>query len=463
MLYRKAIKDLEKWHSKPNRKPMVVWGARQVGKTFLIRNIFAESFYKGRYIYVDCKNDYNFCNYAESHPNCDEIIEYISLDKGRKIDSESLLIFDEIQECPVIVSMLKYFYQDHGDIPVIATGSMVRLKIKRDNNKRGASDGKTHLFPIGAIDQITVYPLTFDEYLYNRNVLVYDSVKKAFESMEAADGTTHDKAMSILYEYMTVGGMPAAVDCYLNSNSLLDALLEMRSIYDNYLNDMTLYQASPESVVRSKKVFEGIYEQLRKEQKNYRPSLVSPEMRNRDLIAPMDWLSMAHLIHKSKRIKDHVTSPLIGDDDFTYRIYLGDVGLFTYQSGISATSLLSDPKNVLSGIIFENYVAAELSARDIELFYWTGKNSAEIEFLVQSGTDIIPIDVKKGRGSLNSLKKYTENNSLKYAMKISANNYGYDDTSRILTVPLYMFPFFCDVLMSDGRFPFDINRPRDNI
>ena len=144
---RNALNDLMSWNSNAKRKPLIVWGARQVGKTYLVRNLFAESVYKESYIYIDCKIEDEIRRFCEKTANPAKIIEYISLSKGRKINENTLLIFDEVQECPNIVSSLKYFCQDFREIPVIATGSMVRIKILRESNKRGASDGDKFLFP----------------------------------------------------------------------------------------------------------------------------------------------------------------------------------------------------------------------------------------------------------------------------------------------------------------------------
>ena len=129
-MYRKYINNLKKWLDSKNRKPLIVWGARQVGKSYLIKNIFAETYFKNKYIYIDCRTDHEFVEYCKSHVNANEIINYLSLDKGIKIDSSILLIFDEAQECLPIVTLMKYFCEYFRDIPVIVTGSMVRIKFK---------------------------------------------------------------------------------------------------------------------------------------------------------------------------------------------------------------------------------------------------------------------------------------------------------------------------------------------
>ena len=148
---RNAIHELIQWNNNKRRKPLIVWGARQVGKTYLIKNIFAETYYRNNYVYIDCKIEDEIRSFCSRTANAAKIIEYISLFKGRKITENTLLIFDEVQECPNIISSLKYFCQDFRRIPVIVTGSMVRIKIQRETNKRGPADDSRFLFPVGKI------------------------------------------------------------------------------------------------------------------------------------------------------------------------------------------------------------------------------------------------------------------------------------------------------------------------
>ena len=168
-----ATQKLVEWNNNTRRKPLIVWGARQVGKTYLIKDIFAENYYKDNYIYIDCKIEDEISDFCSQTANPEKIIEYISLHKGRQINENTLLIFDEVQECPNIVSSLKYFCQNFRQIPVIATGSMVRVKIQRETHKRGGVGNGRFLFPVGKINQITIYPMTFDEFLMNSNIVLY--------------------------------------------------------------------------------------------------------------------------------------------------------------------------------------------------------------------------------------------------------------------------------------------------
>lgn len=439
---RNAMQELIRWNEKKRRKPMVVWGARQVGKTYLIKDLFAEKYYKGNCIYIDCKKEDEIRKFCSNTANAEKIIEYISLRMGKKITEDTLLVFDEVQECLNIISALKYFCQDFPKIPVIATGSMVRIKMQRETHKRGASDDKKFLFPVGKIDQMTIYPMTFDEFLMNSNRMLYDTIQKAYLDRKPLDADIHNLALDQVYRYLLIGGMPEAVATYFDEDDVFESREVLKVLYDNYLSDMDLYQASQEAILRSRTLFANIYRELNKESKNFSPGLIEENSKTRDYATALQWLTLAHVVNQSYQLKEHITMPLMADNDSYFRLFLGDIGMFSYQSGINAASFISaERENTLTGIFFENFVANELIAKGHKLFYWKGKSSAELEFIVESDNQLYPIDVKKGRGVLNSLEKFANHNKFTFAIKVSKNNYGFSAEQKLLTVPFYFFPF----------------------
>jgi len=446
-----ALQKLIDWNNNKRKKPLIVWGARQVGKTYLVQEIFAKTFYKNNYIYVDCKKEDEIRDFCSQTANAEKIIEYISLRKGKQINENTLLIFDEVQECPNIISALKYFCQDFRDVPIIATGSMVRIKLQRETHKRGSQDNDKFLFPVGKINQITIYPMTFDEFLMNSNNVLYNVVEKAYERKEPLDSQIHELVMEQVYKYLLVGGMPEAVEAYIEGNNLLEAREILKALYDNYLADMELYQASQEAVLRSRALFQNIYRELNKESKNFSPGLIEEKSKTRDFATAIQWLTMAHIVNQSFQLKEHITMPLMPDNETNFRLFLGDIGMFSYQSGINAASFISSEReNTLSGIFFENFVANELIAKEHKLFYWRGRTSSELEFIIESNNKLYPIDVKKGRGTLNSLVKFSNHNRFEYAIKVSKNNYGYSEEQKLLTIPFYFISFVAKDL-ADGK------------
>ena len=445
-----TLQKLIDWNNNKRKKPLIVWGARQVGKTYLVEKIFAETYYKDSYIYIDCKIEDEIREFCSKTANAEKIIEYISLRKGKQINENTLLIFDEVQECPNIISSLKYFCQDFREIPVIATGSMVRIKLQREIHKKGSAENDKFLFPVGKINQITIYPMTFDEFLINSNKMLYNAVKTAYEEKRPLDSQIHELAMEQIYKYLLVGGMPEAVDAYVEEGNLLESREILKVLYDNYLSDMELYQASQEAVLRSRALFQNIYRELNKESKNFSPGLIAEKSRTRDYATSIQWLTMAHVVNQSFQLKEHITTPLMPDSDSNFRLFLGDIGMFSYQSGINAASFVSNERdNTLSGIFFENFVANELIAKEHKLFYWRGRTSAELEFVIESNNKLYPLDVKKGRGTLNSLEKFSNHNKFECAIKVSKNNYSYNSEQKLLTVPFYFIPFVAKDL-ADG-------------
>lgn len=438
---RLALNNLIEWNNNKFRKPLIVWGARQVGKTYLILELFAKQYYPDNYLYIDFKYEDEIRDFCFETANAQKIIEFISLQKDIDINENTLLIFDEVQECPNIISALKYFCQNYREIPVIATGSMVRVKLQREVSN------KQFLFPVGKIDQINIFPMSFDEFLLNANHNLYKAVLNAYNDKKPLSNQIHEMALDYVYKYLLVGGMPEVVDVYLNGGSLLDSQRILKTLYDNYLADMELYQASRESIIRSRLLFENIYKELNKEAKNFSPGLLKENSKTRDFYTAINWLSMAHIINQSFQLKEHVSMPLIQENETYFRLYLNDIGMFSYQSDINAASFLSnDRENVLSGIFYENFVANELKVKGHGLFYWKGKDSAELEFIVESNNKLYPIDVKKNKGSLNSLKKFSDHNKFEFAIKVSRNNYGYNDAQKLLTIPFYFVPFMANDL-----------------
>lgn len=444
---RMALQKLIDWNNNKRKKPLIIWGARQVGKTYLVEELFAKKYYKNSYIYIDCKKEDEIREFCSETANAEKIIEYISLRKGKQINERTLLIFDEVQECPNIISSLKYFCQDFREDPVIVTGSMVRIKLQRETHKRGSKENDKFLFPVGKINQLTIYPMTFDEFLMNSNKMLYDTVKKAYEEKRPLDNQIHALAMEQVYRYLLVGGMPEAVEAYIEEDNLLESREILKVLYDNYLSDMELYQASQEAVLRSRVLFQNIYRELNKESKNFSPGLISEKSKTRDYATSIQWLTMAHVVNQSFQLKEHITMPLMPDSESNFRLFLGDIGMFSYQSGINAASFISNERdNTLSGIFFENFVANELIAKGHKLFYWRGRTSAELEFIIESSNKLYPLDVKKGRGTLNSLEKFSNHNKFEYAIKVSKNNYGYNSEQKLLTVPFYFISFVAEDL-----------------
>lgn len=431
---RKKIIDLEKWLKSPRRKPLVLWGARQVGKTYLVKELFANRFFKD-FIYIDLKKDNTARSFFSTTSNADEYLTYIETRYQKKVTEDTLLIFDEVQQCHQVLSSLKYFCQDHRELPVIATGSLVRLSIKQQDKKNVDDE---FLFPVGKIDSMTIYPVTFEEYLYNVNPSLLSMIQKSYSTKTALNEPYHQMALDLLHEYLTIGGLPEPLDYFIQTKSYVDSTQILKEVYKNYLGDMDTYNVSTETILKTRNIYKNIFSQLNKENKNFKVSLVEKGKSNRDYFNAYEWLELSHIIYRCKNIKGHVPLPLQEETAGLFRLYLSDVGIFTYQSQVNQSDFfVKDRRNTLSGVFYENYVACELSAKELPLFYWTGKQCHEFEFLVYSGGKIYPIDTKKEKGSLGSLNEFRQINGKCTAIKISGNNFGYNKENDILTIPHY--------------------------
>lgn len=447
---RKYLSKLEEWVQKPDRKPLMVWGARQVGKSYLVEELFAKKFFKDRYLKIDLSDEDDFVEYAENNSNLGKVLDYIELHYHFVPDKDHLLFFDEAQECPSIVKMMKHFCEKRRDIPLIVSGSLVRLRINRDSKKAN----KTFLFPVGKINQLYVYPMTFDEFLANYDSNIYEYVKRKFESKDLIDQYIHQELIDVFKTYMFVGGMPEAVQTFLNYKdkkirAYKETSKKIQEIYDDYLADMGLYQTSTESMIRSRLIYKDIYKQLNKENKNFKISNTIENAKNRDMINPYFRLTTANVVLQSFCLKEKITLPLIEDESSIFRFYLSDVGMFTHQSGLDYERFLIDKDNALSGIYYENYVATELVARRYPLFYWKGKRSSEFEFIMNIDNSIVAIDAKRGKKNLNSIEEFRNHNKTDLIIKVSSNQYGYNEDQKLLTLPFYFFSFYLNSLSND--------------
>ncbi len=452
------------WKNDKYRKPLLITGARQVGKTYLIKDIFGPQNFK-KMVYIDFRENKQIRKFVKNHPNAKNIIDFLSLNFETEIDKDTLLFFDEIQEAVQILTAAKYFCQDFPEIPVIMTGSLVRVKLKQlESDENGNvkfdneinpenQDGHNNFFyPVGKIDQIDMYPMTFDEFILECRPTLYSLIEKSIVEGVKLETEVHELALDAFYTYLQVGGMPEAVKIYSETKSILRCQQTIQRIYNDYLADMGLYQLSSSTIVRSRMIFDSIYDQLGKENKNFKISEIEKGKRFRDYLTPFDWLELARLIYKSNMIKEHVTLPLSNQNDSLFRVYLPDCGLFTYQSRINLSTFMTSLKNnTLSGVFMENYVAIELRSRDIPLFFWKGKTSSEFEFILDINGEAIPLDAKKSRGNLGSLETYKTLNHYSGCLKVSTNNYGIDEINEITTMPFYALPFYLEKLKKDGK------------
>ena len=453
-MVRKAYYDLMNWKNNNLRKPLIIYGSRQIGKTYLVLEVFAKDNFNN-YIYIDFKIENEIRKYIKNHPKAIDIINYLSLKFQKVITDDTLIIFDEVQECLPAITSLSDFYTNYPSVPVIATGSFVSMRVKMASENELALDNEidsinqdgtnNYRFPSGCVEELNMYPLTFDEYLSTIDKEFYDELNETYILNKRISNKNHNQAMKYFYDYLLIGGMPKAVDTFKRTNNYIMAREELKTIYNEFKNDMNYYQKSLQSVNRSKMVFDNIYSQLNKENKNFKFSNIEAGKKYRDYEYPLDWLNEAGLIYPSFQMKEEVKKPL--ETTMMFKLYMPDTGLFAMQSNVSPDKFINDlTNNELSEIFTENYIACELAARGKKLYYWKGKTSSELEFLIENDDELIPIETKRSRKSLDSLYKYRELNDNKLAIKLSSNKYCYSEENKVLTLPYYYLPFYLNEL-----------------
>lgn len=423
---RKIYKDLLLWKNSPDRKPLILQGARQVGKTYIV-NYFAGKEYPN-FVYCNFEKDTGLHDFFSSlAPN--EIIKKISLYKRKQIlPSDTLIIFDEIQACPEAITSLKYFNEEANDYHIIALSSLLGVSVNR----------QSFSFPVGKVQFLTMYPLDFEEYLMaNGEDSLIELIKTSFDNNKTLDTAFHERALDYYKEYLFVGGMPEAViEFTKNKNTELVRIVQ-QSILEAYHNDMGKYNKQSE-IPKTRIVYKNISTQLAKENKKFQYKYVKEGGRASDFENAIEWLCLAGIASQNYRI-EQIMLPLNAYRSLSdFKFYMNDVGLcgasqdIYYEDILGSNSLFDNFKGGLA----ENYVYNQLTANKYNLFYWTNKNQAEIDFIARIGNDIIPIEVKSNDNTRSkSLASYMQKYVPKYAIRISAKNFGFEN--GIKSVPLY--------------------------
>lgn len=423
---RKIETDLLVWKNKnSDRKPLIINGARQVGKTYIIRN-FGQKHFKN-VVYVNLETNLALSSYFDDNIDPEKIIRYMESSFGEKITpGETLIIFDEIQSCERALTSLKYFCENAPDYFVAAAGSLLGVAINRQQ----------YSFPVGKVETIVLHPLDFEEYLWARGKsLLCDEIKNSYTNMEPLPAALHQEAIELYREYLIIGGMPACINAYMTSMSFLDVPLVQREILDNYIADMAKYASNTESV-KIRACYNSIPAQLAKENKKFQYKVVQKGGSSTIFGASIEWLNLAGVVLKCQRISQAFEPISVYADLTAFKLYMGDVGLLVMKSGISQQTILTGDGNIFMGAVTENYVAQQLTASRHELYYWESSNTAELDFVLQIDNKIVGIEVKKGDHIRSrSLSLFISAYKPDYSIRFSLKNFGLADGLK--SVPLY--------------------------
>jgi len=433
-MYRLAIEKLEKWKNSKDRKPLVVYGARQVGKTWLMKEFGAKNYDSTAYITFDANSLLN--NIFEKDFSISRIILELSIAANVKITPDTLIIFDEVQECPRALTSLKYFSENAGEYQIIAAGSLLGVMSLEGTG-----------FPVGKVDIFTLYPMSFYEFL--------DAVDQRYlQILKTLDfptiATFHDSITELLKQYFFVGGMPAAVKKYAETRDFGEVREVQRIIIDSYYADFAKHIPST-YIARTRDIWESVPTQLARENKRFLYSDMKEGSRGRNYETALNWLTNTNLIHKLYRVSLPYM-PLIGyKQPAIFKLYMNDIGLLSARTGLDIKIYIDDNDRTFShykGGLSEQFVLQELIAANdsLPVYYWaTDKNTAEVEFVLQYKGEIIPLEVKSGKNvKSESLNSYRKEYHPDRVIRASLKNYGVVD--GLYSVPLYLTGSLFDIL-----------------
>lgn len=420
---RTAISELYEWKSRSDRKPLIVRGARQVGKTWLILD-FARKAY-GQYVYVNFEEESLLSHVFEVDFDIDRIITAISLRKQQDINKDTLLIFDEIQAAPRGVTALKYFCEKARGYHVIAAGSLLGIAMHQSDS-----------FPVGKVDFVDLSPLDFHEFLLAMGEeRIAGLLAKRDWQMVAM---VKDRLTALLKTYYYVGGMPEAVDSYRRRKDFAEVRRIQNNILDTYNNDFSKH-APINEVPRIRMVWNSIAGQLAKENRKFIYGMLREGARAKDFEVAIEWLRDAGLIYKVNRTKGGEL-PLNAFEDFSaFKIFLLDVGLLSAINKLTAETLIQGNEifNTYKGALTEQYFFQQIRGKADFVYYWSADNSrGEVDFVVQKAERVIPIEVKAEENlRAKSLAAFVARNPGLHALRFSMSDYREQDW--MTNIPLY--------------------------
>lgn len=420
---RNAIQDLILWKSSEERKPMVLKGARQVGKTWLMKE-FGRSCYDN-FVYFNFDEEDELKSIFETNKNPHRIIELLSMICGDKIEPEkTLIIFDEIQECAEALNTLKYFKEKANEYHVIAAGSLL-----------GTLLAKPKSYPVGMVNLLDIHPLTFDEFLDATDPSLY-AYYKSIEKGQQIENIFHNRLTEEYNNYLIIGGMPECVASWIKYKDPAKISQIQRELIEVYENDFSKHNGKVNSG-RILLVFRSIVSQLAKPNEKFMYGAVREGGRARDFEEAIEWLVSAGMLNRIYNVSK-MEHPLSAFDKLEqFKLFVFDTGLLKHMAGIDNSAILLKADYQFKGPLTENYVLQQLRGQfELAPRYYSDKNS-EIDFVIQNGMEIIPVEAKGGEDkSAPSFKKYIAEHKPEHALRFSKR--GYRKDGYITNIPLYL-------------------------
>lgn len=423
---RKITERLVKWRRTMSlRLPLLLYGARQVGKTYVMQELGRDCFRNT--VYVNFEADRRIGDFFENDIHAEAVLKVLErYYHARIIPDETLIIFDEIQMCERALAALKYFAEEAPEYHVIAAGSLLGVALKREQFS----------FPVGKIQMENMYPMDFEEYLWAKGKeLLADRIRLHYEKNQALEEAIHREALAEYYNYCIIGGMPAVIAAETAPAATLNQQEIRQMLLDSYIADMAKY-ALPSETVKIFAAYDSLPSQLAKDSKRFRYKLIKSGARASQYGDAIDWLIRAGIVNKCVKCTQGFMPPSAFLDLTAFKLYYSDTGIMSARTGMNLERLLGNEAERFRGIFAENYVACALRTNGYELLYWESDGTSEVDFLIIREDHVIPVECKSGNHvKSKSLAVYRERYQPAYSIRISTRNFGMAD--QIKSVPLY--------------------------
>ena len=426
---RKIYNDLVDWKNRGMKKALMVIGARQVGKTYIIEEF--------------CKNEFE--NYVSinllDHPEITELYKqnisseekYIRLCANLNINpnlENTIIFFDEIQESEELISALKWYCESEKPFKVISAGSLLGVKLKRFHSS----------FPVGKVELLHMYPMDFEEFLLTQNSGDYLTkyIKECYEQNKPMDNVMHEKLKDLYRKYLCVGGLPEVVNEF-SANDMDILQINRKTIEDiilSYINDMNKYVDNKFEAAKNEAIYKSIPVQIGNKSNKFQYTKIKKNARKRDYESSLECLLSSNMIYKCNLLNSINIPPEAFKNENVFKIYMGDIGILNTMLKINTNEIYLDKPFIYKGDIAENYVANQLIFNNVALYYWATASNSEIDFIIYNEDGIIPIEVKASDNTQSkSLNAYIKKYNPKYSIRVSGKNFGFEN--GIKSVPLY--------------------------
>lgn len=423
---RKIERAFARWKERgADRLPLLLYGARQVGKTYAMKEFGTQYF--SNTVYVNFEADAGIGSYFEATIHANDVI--LSLEKyyhEKIIPGQTLIILDEIQACERALSSLKYFAEEAPEYHVMAAGSLLGVALKRER----------YSFPVGKVEILTMYPMDFEEYLWARGkAMLAETIREHYRTCRQLADVLHGEAMQEYYHYCIVGGMPAAVLADISPQATMTQEEIRHFILNSYIADMAKYADAAETV-RIVAAYDSLPTQLARDTKKFQYKLIKSGARASQYGDAIDWMVQAGIVCRCMKCTQGFLPSAAYLDLSSFKLYYSDMGILSAKINMNERMLLGNGSEHFRGIFAENYTAAALRTGGNELFYWESDGKAEVDFLLLRDDCVIPVECKAGEHvKAKSLMVYRELYRPPYCIRVSAKNFG--EAGGIRAVPLY--------------------------